>query len=77
MQLCHQPGHKKGTLSDDILLYTLWTLEQYEKNIVPLNIPFGVRELDLAMCFPIFEWQQDEKPLDQLEEVLMRKRQEP
>ena len=23
-----------------------------------------VRDLDLAMRFPIFEWQQDEKPLD-------------
>ena len=36
----------------------------------------GVRELDLAMGFPIFERQQDEKPLDQSEEVLMRNRQE-
>ena len=37
----------------------------------------AVRELDLAMHFPIFEWQQDEKPLDQSEEVLMRNREEP
>ena len=36
-----------------------------------------VRELDLAMCFPIFEWKQDEKPLDHSEEVLLRDRQEP
>ena len=37
----------------------------------------NVRELDLAMCFPIFKWRQDEKPLDQSEEVPVRNRQEP
>ena len=37
----------------------------------------SVRELDLAMCFPIFKWLQDEKPLDQSEEVLMRNPEEP
>ena len=44
-----------------------------------LNTPqtSPVRELDLAMSFPIFEWLQDEKPMDQPEEVLVRNRQEP
>ena len=36
-----------------------------------------VIELDLAICFSIFEWYQDDKPLDQSDEVLRRNRDEP
>ena len=36
-----------------------------------------VRELDLAMCFPIFKREEDEKPLDQSEEVLVRNNEDP
>ena len=37
----------------------------------------NVRELDLAMCFPLLKWYQNEKPLDQSDEVLKRNRDEP